>query len=180
MFFAVSAAALKEMYLLRHSVGAKNISDTRKEPAKWLQALCISVTPAIGKPKPHEWLEAQFAHKEKKKKSCIYHGISVLAELPTRCQNSGRWRKEPIHFWAMLSEYSLQHLMHDKALNLLCLSEPEELFIWMRHNSGISQTGDEMQSYKITTLVWKMRHKPNCPHMLQSISQKDFSWSFSV
>lgn len=67
MFFAVSAAALKEMYLLRHSVGAKNISDTHKEPAKWLWALCISVTPAIGKPKPHKWLEAQFSPKEKKK-----------------------------------------------------------------------------------------------------------------
>lgn len=50
----------------------------------------------------------------------------------------------------------------------------------MRQSSGISQTGDEMQSYKITTLVWKMRHKANCPHMLLSISQKDFSWSFTA
>lgn len=80
----------------------------------------------------------------------------------------------------MLSEYSPQHLMHDKALNLLCFTEPEELLIWMRYNSGISQTGDEMHSYKITTLIWKMRHKANCPHMLLSISQKDFSWSFTV
>lgn len=53
----------------------------------------------------------------------------------------------------MLSKYSLHHWMHDKALNLLCFSEPEEPLIGMRHNSGISQTGDEMQSYKITTLV---------------------------
>lgn len=62
----------------------------------------------------------------------------------------------------------------------LCFSEPEEPLVWMRHNSGISQTGDEMQSYKITTLVWKTRHKANCPHMFLSISQKDFTWSFTV
>lgn len=94
--------------------------------------------------------------------------------------NPGGWREELIHYWAMLSKYSLQQRMYDKALNLLCFSEPEEPLIWMRHNSGISQTGDEMQSYKITTSVRKMRHKANCPHMLLSISQKDFSWSFTV
>lgn len=116
----------------------------------------------------------------KTKKKFMY--VSQHFSFKWTAYNMAKSRRMKRRTYSLLSSVKQipQRWVHDEALNLLCFSEPEEPLIWMRHNSGISQTGDEMQSCKITTLVWKMRHKANCPHMLLSISQKDFSWSFTV